>query len=283
MSELLLAKEVNAALNEKIKKDAEELRSKGISPKLAIVRLGEREDDISYERGAVKRCESLGVEYEKVLLPADASQEEVLDVIERLNKDDSVHGVLLFRPLPKQLDESLIVNTLAPEKDVDGITDISLAGVFAGKALGFAPCTADACLRILDHYGIDPAGKRCTVIGRSLVIGRPVAMLLMQRNATVTICHTKTKDLPSVVREAELVVVAAGKAGIAGSECLGEGQTVLDVGIHVNEEGKLCGDVRFDEVKDSVAAITPVPGGVGGVTTSVLLEHVVEAAKKRLG
>ena len=280
MSELLLAKEVNAALNEKIKKDAEDLKAKGISPKLAIVRLGEREDDISYERGAVKRCENLGVEYEKVLLSADASQEEVLDVIERLNNDDSVHGVLLFRPLPKHLDEALIVNRLAPEKDVDGITDISLAGVFAGKPLGFAPCTADACLRILDHYGIDPAGKRVTVIGRSLVIGRPVAMLLMQRNATVTICHTKTKDLPAVVREAELVVVAAGKAGIVGDDCLGEGQTVLDVGIHVNEEGKLCGDVRFDEVKDKVAAITPVPGGVGGVTTSVLLEHVVEAARR---
>ncbi len=282
MAKQLLGKEVNAQLNERIKADVAALKEKGIEPTLGIIRVGEREDDLSYERGATKRCETLGVSYKKYVLPVEAAQEDVLRVIDEVNNDPQIHGVLLFRPLPKHLDEEKIINALAPEKDVDGITDGSLAGVFAGKALGYAPCTPSACMEILDHYGIDPAGKKCVVIGRSLVVGKPAAMMLLKKNGTVTICHTKTQDMPSVVKEADIVIVAAGRAGVVGGEYLRAGQVVLDVGINMGPDGKLCGDVNYTEAEPIVDAITPVPGGVGSVTTSVLLAHVVDAAKKTL-
>ena len=281
MAKQLLGKEVNAQLNERIKADVAALKEKGIEPTLGIIRVGEREDDLSYERGATKRCETLGVSYKKYVLPVEASQEDVLRVIDEVNKDPQIHGVLLFRPLPKHLDEEKIINALAPEKDVDGITDGSLAGVFAGKALGYAPCTPSACMEILDHYGIDPTGKKCVVIGRSLVVGKPAAMMLLKKNGTVTICHTRTQDMPSVVKEADIVIVAAGRAGVVGGEYLRAGQVVLDVGINMGPDGKLCGDVNYAEAEPIVDAITPVPGGVGSVTTSVLLAHVVDAAKRQ--
>lgn len=281
MAKQLLGKEVTAAMNEKIKANVAVLKEKGISPKLGIIRVGEREDDISYERGATKRCETLGVEFEKFLLPQDVTEEALLAVIDQVNKDDSIHGVLLFRPLPKHLNEEKIINALDFEKDVDGITDGSLAGVFAGKAQGFPPCTPQGCMEILDHYGIDCTGKKAVVVGRSLVVGKPAAMMLIKKNATVTVCHTKTLDMPSVVREADIVIVAAGRAGVVDGSYLRAGQVVIDVGINVNEEGKLCGDVKFDEADAIVDAITPVPGGAGSVTTSVLVGHVVEAAMRK--
>ena len=267
MAKLLLGKEVNASINEEIKAKVETLKAQNITPTLGIIRIGEREDDIAYERGATKRCETLGVAYEKFLLPADAEEEEVLKTIDQVNKSEKIHGVLLFRPLPKHLNEDKIVNTLAVEKDVDGITDLSMAGVFMGKDMGYAPCTPSACMKVLDHYGIDCTGKKVVVIGRSLVVGKPAAMMLIKKNATVTVCHTRTVDMPSVV-----------KAGVIDGSYLREGQIVIDVGINVNEEGKLCGDVNFEEAEKIVEAITPVPRGVGGVTTSILLEHVVDAA-----
>ncbi len=281
MAKQLLGKEVTAALNERIKADVEALKAKGVTPTLGIIRVGERPDDLSYERGATKRCETLGVEYKKYLLPAEVTQEELLKVIEEVNHDDNIHGVLMFRPLPKHIDQTLVENALAPEKDVDCQTDASLTGVFTGKQIGFPPCTPQACMEILDHYGIDCTGKKAVVIGRSLVVGKPAAMMLIKKNATVTICHTRTKDMPSVTREAELLIVAAGRAGVVGAEYVSPGQTVIDVGINVNEEGKLCGDVAYAEVEPIVEAITPVPGGVGSVTTSVLVGHVVEAAKRK--
>ena len=278
MAKQLLGKEVTAALNEKIKANVAELEAKGVKPTLGIIRVGEREDDLSYERGATKRCETLGVAYEKYLLPADVTQEELMATIDKVNKDDSIHGVLIFRPLPKHLDQAVIENALAAEKDVDCMTDLSMSGVFTGKKIGFPPCTPQACMEILDHYGIDCTGKKAVVIGRSLVVGKPAAMMLIKKNATVTVCHTRTVDMPSVVKEADIVVVAAGKAGVIDGSYLREGQIVIDVGINVNEEGKLCGDVNFEEAEKIVEAITPVPRGVGGVTTSILLEHVVDAA-----
>ena len=281
MATLFKGAEVNAALNERIKNDVEALKARGIEPKLGIVRVGERPDDLSYERGAVKRAESLGVAVEKFLLPADVEQDKLLDTIRAINADDKIHGVLLFRPLPKHLDEDLICNTLAPEKDIDGITDLSNAGIFTGKELGYAPCTPSACMEILEHYGVDCKGKKAVVIGRSLVVGKPAAMMLIKRNATVTVCHTRTVDMPAVCREADILIVAAGRAGVVGADYVRPGQVVIDVGINWNEEKqKLCGDVDFDAVEPIVAAITPVPGGVGTVTTSVLVSHVVEAAKK---
>ena len=274
--------EVTAALNEKIKANVAELQGKGVNPTLCIIRVGENPSDISYERGATKRCETLGVACEKILLPEDVSQEELLATIDKVNKDDSIHGVLLFRPLPKHLDQAVIENALAPEKDVDCMTDLSMSGVFTGKKIGFPPCTPQACMEILDHYGIDCTGKKAVVIGRSLVVGKPAAMMLVKKNATVTICHTRTVDMPSVAREADIIIVAAGRAGVVGAEYVKEGQTIIDVGINVNAEGKLCGDVDYAAVEPIVDAITPVPGGVGSVTTSVLVGHVVEAAMRKV-
>lgn len=281
MAKQLLGKEVTAALNERIKADVAVLNEKGIKPTLGIIRVGERPDDLSYERGATKRCETLGVEYKKYLLPADVSQEELLKVIDEVNNDDNIHGVLMFRPLPKHIDQTVVENALAAEKDVDCQTDASLGGVFTGKKVGFPPCTPQACMEILDHYGIDCTGKKAVVIGRSLVVGKPAAMMLIKKNATVTVCHTRTVDMPSVTREADIVIVAAGRAGVVGAEYVSAGQTVIDVGINVNEEGKLCGDVDYAAVEPIVDAITPVPGGVGSVTTSVLVGHVVEAAMRK--
>jgi methylenetetrahydrofolate dehydrogenase (NADP+)/methenyltetrahydrofolate cyclohydrolase len=280
-AKLLKGKDVADALNAKMAADIADLKSRGVNPTLAILRVGERPDDISYEKGATKRCETVGVAVKNVLLPADVTQDVLLTNVEALNKDESVHGVLIFRPLPKHLDEEAVRRALAPEKDVDGITDGSLAGVFTGSGEGFAPCTAQACMEILDFYGVDCKGKRAVVVGRSLVVGKPAAMMLTAKHATVTICHTRTVDMPSVVREAEIVIVAAGKAGAVTGEYLAKGQTVVDVGINMNDEGKLCGDVKFDEAEPIVDAITPVPGGVGSVTTSVLVSHVVDAAKRR--
>jgi len=278
----LKGKDVADALNAKMAADVETLKSKGVVPTLAILRVGERPDDISYEKGATKRCETVGVTVKNVLLPADTTQAALMSSIDALNKDKSVHGVLMFRPLPKHLNEEEARQALAPEKDVDGITDGSIVGVFTNNGQGYPPCTAQAVMEILSFYGVDLTGKRAVVVGRSLVIGKPVAQMLLAKNATVTTCHTRTKDMPSVTREAEIVVVAAGKAGAVTGDYLSPGQYVVDVGINFNEEGKMCGDVVYSEASGIVEAITPVPGGVGAVTTSVLVSHVVDAAKKTL-
>ena len=293
MAKLLLAKEVNEKLNARIIADCEALKAQGVQPTLGIVRCGERPDDLSYETGATKRAELLGVAVEKFVLPEDGSKEELLKVIDEINANDKIHGVLMFRPLPKHLkaDQDEICNRLDPKKDVDGMTDGSNAGVFMGKQLGFAPCTPSACMEILDHYGIDCTGKKAVVIGRSLVVGKPAAMMLMGKNATVTVCHTRTKDVPSVTREADILISAAGVLKSLTKDYVRPGQIVVDVSINWDAEkinakggkGGIAGDAVFEEVEPIVEAITPVPGGVGAVTTSVLIGHVVEAAKRAQG
>ena len=283
MAKRLSGKEVTAALNARIRANVETCRAHGVEPTLCMVRVGDNPSDMSYERGAAKRCETLGVACKQVHLPEDVSQDELLSVIEDVNQDPAIHGLLLFRPLPKHLDQALIENALDPAKDVDCMTDLSMSGVFTGKQIGFPPCTPQACMEILDHYGYDCTGKKAVVIGRSLVVGKPAAMMLIKKNATVTICHTRTKDMPAVTRDADLIIVAAGRAGVIGADYVREGQTIIDVGINVNAEGKLCGDVDFASVEPVVDAITPVPGGVGTVTTSVLVGHVADAALKTLG
>jgi methylenetetrahydrofolate dehydrogenase (NADP+)/methenyltetrahydrofolate cyclohydrolase len=283
MAELLKGADVVNALNEKMMGDVEVLKGKGITPTLAILRVGERADDISYEKGATKRCESVGVAVKNVILPENVTQDVLIENIEALNNDAGVHGVLLFRPLPKNIDENAVCAALKPEKDIDGITEGSHAGVFTGSEKGYAPCTAQACMEILDYYKIDCKGKRAVVIGRSLVVGKPAALMLMGRHATVTVCHTRTVDMPAVARNAEILIVAAGQMEGVTKEYFSPGQIVIDVGINWNDEkGKLCGDVKFDDAEPIVKAITPVPGGVGTVTTSVLVSHVVEAAKKSM-
>ena len=281
MANILKGAPVAAAINEKLTADVAALRERGIVPTLAILRVGEREDDLSYERGAMKRCAAVGVEVKNVVLPADIESDAFFAELDALNHDDAVHGILLFRPLPKHLDGERARQMIVPEKDVDGCTDGSLAGVFTNTKLGFPPCTAQAAMEILDYYGVSCTGKRAVVIGRSLVVGRPAAMMLMHKNATVTVCHTKSVDIPSVAREADILIVCAGQRESVGAEYVRAGQTVIDVGIHFNEETqKLCGDVKFAEAEPVVEAITPVPGGVGSVTTCVLVSHVVEAAKR---
>lgn len=283
MAELFKGAPVSAALSERIRADVQALGARGVMPRLAIVRAGASPDDLAYERGASKRAAALGVETETVALPPDVTQARLLDELARLNAAPEVHGILLLRPLPAHIDETAACNAILPDKDVDGVTNASLAAVFTGAPHGFAPCTAAACIALLDHYGVELAGKRAVVVGRSLVVGRPLAMLLLHRNATVTLCHTRTRDLAAVCREADILVAAAGREGVVGAAHVSAGQVVLDVGIHVREDGTLCGDVVFDEVEPVVAAVTPVPGGVGSVTTAVLLRHVVQAARRQNG
>lgn len=271
---------VAAAITENLAERAKALQEKGIVPTLAIVRVGENESDLAYERGALKRCEKAEIKAQQIVLPADVTREEMLAVIDRINEDEKIHGCLMFRPLPKTLNEAEICERLAVKKDVDSMTSGSLVSVFSGRGEGFAPCTAQSCLEILDYYGVELTGKRVTVIGRSLVIGKPVSMLLQSRNATVTMCHTKTKDLAKTCAQAEILVAAAGRAGVVTPEFTNPEQVILDVGINVNAEGKLCGDVDYEAVEPLTAALTPVPGGVGAVTTAVLCKHVIEAAEK---
>ena len=284
MARLLKGLPVAKALTEELKAQVEELHEEGVVPTLAIVRVGERADDLSYERAARKRCDAVGIGVRGFVLPADCTQDELMATIAKVNEDDSIHGCLMFRPLPRTLDEAAACNALDPAKDVDCSTERSLFGVFANRQIGFPPCTAEACIQLLDFYGYDLTGAEVTVVGRSLVIGKPVSMMLQARNATVTMCHTRTRDLAAACRKAEVLVVAAGHIGTVGADGVHAGQTVIDVGVNWNEENqRLCGDVIFDEVEPVVDAITPVPGGVGSVTTAVLAKHVVEAARRTVG
>ena len=289
MAKQLLGKEVNEALVASLQTRTAALKAKDVTPTLGIIRLGENPSDLSYEKGATKRAEEVGVAVKNYILPEDASKEDVLKVIDEVNADATVHGVLMFRPLPKHLkaDQDEICNRLAPAKDVDSMTHMSNAGVFEGQDLGYAPCTPAACMEILDHYGIDCKGKNAVVIGRSLVVGKPAAMMLMGKNATVTVCHTRTVNTAEICKGADIIVTAAGVLGSLTKDFVREGQIVIDVSMNWNPEkitskgkGGMSGDCVFDEVEPIVEAITPVPGGVGAVTTSVLMKHVVEAAEK---
>ncbi len=290
MAKRLLGKEVNEAIVANLLERTTALRAKGIVPTLGIVRVGANPSDLSYEKGATTKGEQVGVEVKKFELPEDATKEQVLALIDQVNADESIHGVLMFRPLPKHLknDQNEICNRLDPKKDVDCMTHLSNAGVFEDrKDLGYAPCTPAACMEILDHYGIDCKGKKAVVIGRSLVVGKPAAMMLMSKNATVTVCHTKTVNTAEICKEADIIISAAGVLKSLTADYVRPGQTVIDVSMNWDAEkitskgkGGMSGDAIFDEVEPIVDAITPVPGGVGAVTTSVLMKHVVEAAEK---
>lgn len=283
MAQLLKGAPVARAMTEVLAARAAALRASGVVPTLAILRVGERDDDLSYERGALKRCEKVGIEAQRILLPADATQTQLMDAIDDINADANIHGCLMFRPLPAKLDEDAAAAALNPAKDVDSMTPASLLTTLSGRGLGFAPCTAEAVLAILDHYGAALDGAKVVVVGRSLVIGRPVAAMLTARNATVTICHTHTRDLAAECRAADIVVAAVGRARTLGSDAFRSGQTVIDVGINWDDQaGKLVGDVDFDAAESIVDAITPVPGGVGAVTTAVLARHVIEAAERAI-
>lgn len=281
MANLLKGKDVAISINERSKKDIEALKNKGIIPTLAIVRVGSKESDLSYEKGAIKRAGEVGVEVKSIILDENVDYNSFYSTLDQLNNDNSVHGILLLRPIPNELDNEKARLYIKPEKDVDGCGNGSLSGVFTNTEYGFAPCTAQAAIEILDYYNIDVTGKNVVVVGRSLVVGKPLSMLLLNKNATVTVCHSKTKDLPGICKKADIVICAIGRLEMLNADYFSNNQIVIDVGINWSEtKQKLCGDVLFEEAEPIVDSITPVPGGVGSVTTSVLINHVVEACKR---
>ncbi|MCI8561699.1 MAG: bifunctional 5,10-methylenetetrahydrofolate dehydrogenase/5,10-methenyltetrahydrofolate cyclohydrolase [Dorea sp.] len=280
MGILMKGIDVAAAMKEELIKEAGLLKEGGIIPCLAIIRVGSRKDDLSYERGAKKRMDMIGIECRVMELPEDISQKEFEEVFRKVNDDTSVHGILLFRPLLKHLDEEPVRRMIHPLKDVDCMSDVNLLKVFDGDGTGYAPCTAEAVMKMLKHYNIDLKGKNTTVVGRSMVVGKPLSMLLLKENATVTICHTKTENLAKICKNADVLVAAAGKAKMITADMVGDGAVVVDVGINVDEEGNLCGDVDFEGAEQKSSYISPVPKGVGSLTTSVLAEHVIRAAKE---
>lgn len=279
MAEILNGAPAAAALTEKLIERTKALKAKGTIPTLAILRIGERQDDLAYERGIEKRCEKIGIEMRRFVLPQDCSKDAVLGAVEEINKDKRIHGCLMFRPLENKETERAVCSLLDPAKDVDGMTAGSMAALYQGSGKGFPPCTAQACIELLRFYGVNLTGKRVTVIGRSLVIGKPVSLLLQAENATVTMCHSKTVNLPQVCKSAEILIAAAGRAAFVNPDFTNPDQILIDVGINTDSNGNLCGDVDFAACEPCVAAITPVPGGVGTVTTTILASHVVGAAE----
>lgn len=278
--ELLKGAPVSAAIREWAAEEIKQLQ--GSVPKLAIIRVGEKPDDMSYERSAVKKMEAFGLRVQTFVFPKDISDEEFKEAFQKINKDPDVTGILLLRPLPRQIKEKEIEAMIDPRKDLDGISPVNIAKVFSGDPSGFAPCTAEAVIEILKANNISIEGKRAAVIGRSMVIGKPLSMLLLKENATVTICHTRTKELPEICRQAEILVAAAGKAGMVEESWVSDGAVVIDVGINVDENGKLCGDVDQVSMESRNLLLTPVPGGVGAVTTAVLAKHLIQAARSNV-
>lgn len=274
----LRGKKVSDGIKEYVSKELETL---SFVPKLAIVRVGENHDDMSYERSATKKLKSFGLDVASYVFPQDISDEAFKKAFKDINEDDEVTGILLLRPLPRTINEKDIENMIDPKKDLDGISPINIAKVFAGDTTGFSPCTAEAVIEVLKAYDIELTGKRVTVVGRSMVVGKPVSMLLLKENATVTMTHTRTVDLKKTCSDAEIVVAAAGRAKMLNSDYCGQDAVMIDVGINVDDNGKLCGDVDYSTLDGKASAATPVPGGVGTITTAVLAKHLIQAAKMR--
>ncbi|KGO12890.1 bifunctional 5,10-methylenetetrahydrofolate dehydrogenase/5,10-methenyltetrahydrofolate cyclohydrolase [Clostridium botulinum] len=280
MTKILYGNEVALKIKEDLNLRIDKLKEKNIIPKLAILRMGNKQDDIAYERSIIKSCEKLNIETKVEKLNEDILEEDFLKLMESLNNEKGIHGILVFRPYPKHLNENIINSSIALNKDVDCMHPLNLERIFEGDLNGFMPCTPEAVIEILKYYDIDLKGKNIVIINRSMVVGKPLSMMVLSHNATVTICHSKTIDLPSIAKKADIVVTAIGKAKLVKEEYFNEDSIVIDVSINVDENGKLCGDVDFENVKEKVGAITPVPKGVGSVTTTLLLKHIVDAAER---
>lgn len=279
MGQIIKGKPVADSISEVLTNEVKQLALKGITPKLAIIRVGANGSDLAYERGALKRCANIGIETVVKEYPVDITQEDFIKEIKKVNEDKSVNGILIFRPFPKQLSENVIKYVIAAEKDMDCFSPVNVAKLMEGDKTGFPPCTPTAVIEILKHYNIPMKGKKAVVLGRSMVVGKPVSMLLLNENATVTICHSKTQNMPKVASEADILVVGIGKAKMVTPDYVKDGAVVIDVGINVDEAGNLCGDADTTACLDKAAMITPVPAGVGSVTTSILAKHVVQACK----
>lgn len=280
MAEILSGAAVAQKLDDELKGKIEKLKNNGTEPTLCVVRLGQKPEDLSYERGLLKKAEKLGIEVNKKLYDENITQEELASELRKIDADNNNHGILIFRPLPSHIDEKKVLELISPQKDADGVTDASMLGIYAETGVGNPPCTAEACMEILKHYDIRLQGKKTVVLGRSLVVGKPLALMLLKENATVTICHSKSENLSEICKEADILIAAVGKAKLLDKEYVSEGQIVIDVGINMGEDGKLCGDVNFEEVESVVSKISPVPGGVGTVTATVLMSHVVAMAER---
>lgn len=280
MAEILSGAAVAQKLDDELKGKIEKLKNNGTEPTLCVVRLGQKPEDLSYERGLLKKAEKLGIEVNKKLYDENITQEELASELRKIDADNNNHGILIFRPLPSHIDEKKVLELISPQKDADGVTDASMLGIYADTGVGNPPCTAEACMEILKHYDIRLQGKKTVVLGRSLVVGKPLALMLLKENATVTICHSKSENLSKICKEADILIAAVGKAKLLDKQYVSEGQIVIDVGINMGEDGKLCGDVNFEEVESVVSKISPVPGGVGTVTATVLMSHVVAMAER---
>lgn len=279
MAEVLKGSVVAKEIKEKIKRDVEELSKVNRVPTLAIVRLGNNPSDISYEKSIIKNCNSVGIDAKVYELELNTTTERLVELIEELNSDSSISGILVFRPLPKHIDEEIIRNTISVKKDIDCMHPWNLEKIFEGDISGFAPCTPKAAMEIIKYYGIPLEGKNVVIVNRSMVVGKPLTMMLLKENATVTICHSKTKDLHTLTNNADIVVVALGTARFFDEKYFNEKSIVIDVGVSEDKNGNISGDVDYEKVEPIVDKITPVPGGVGSVTTSILLSHVVYACK----
>ncbi|WP_075573832.1 MULTISPECIES: bifunctional 5,10-methylenetetrahydrofolate dehydrogenase/5,10-methenyltetrahydrofolate cyclohydrolase [Ezakiella] len=277
----LRGKVVADQIKEGLSKDIEELKAKGINPTIAVVRVGENDSDISYERAIVKASEAIGLLVRLVTLKESTTTEELEAELVKLNNDKEVHGILMFRPLPKHIDQDRMQNIIVAEKDVDAMNPINLEKIFEGDPTGLEPATPRAAVEMIKGHGYELEGKDVVVINRSMVVGKPLSMMLLQENATVTICHSRTKDLKAHTKRADIVVTALGRPAMLDKSYFTEDSIVIDVGVGTTADGKLSGDVNFDDVKDFVAAITPVPRGVGSITTTILLSQVVKACKNQ--
>lgn len=278
----LRGKEVAAAIRAQIEKDVAAME--GHIPKLAIVRAGEEEDDMAYERGALKRMAGLGLEAESYAFPADISNEDFQTALKKINDDPDVNGILLLAPLPKGLDEATATAIISPEKDIDGIGPVNKMKLYEGDTSGFAPCTAQAVMEVLDYANVDVTGKHITVVGYGMTVGKPLSIMLLNRKATVSICRSRTteEDLKKLCSASDIIVAATGKMGMIGPDYVKEGAVVIDVGISMGEDGAIHGDVQFAEITEIAAMATPVPGGVGAVTTTILAKQLVRAAKLQM-
>jgi len=279
MPQVLKGAAVAKAIREGCKEKTQTFVERGILPTLCIMRVGEKSDDIFYEESAMKKCAAVGIRVIHKVIPETADTTEMLNEIWKVNEDDGIHGLLLLRPLPKHMDEKGIIAALKREKDVDCMVDENLYAVLCGDERGFVPCTPQAVVRLMEHYGIQPEGKEAVVIGRSTVVGKPLGMMLSKRNATVTYCHTMTKDIRAVCKRADVLICAAGKAKMVDASFVKEGAVVIDVGINTDENGKMVGDADTDDVLKKASAVTPVPGGIGSITSWLLIEHVLKACE----
>lgn len=279
MENVMLGLDVAKAMKEQMILEVQALREKGVEPNLTIIRVGAKEEDLAYERGAKKRMELVGIQCNVVELPVDISQKQLEEAFSKVNEDENVHGILLFQPLPRHLDAEPLKTVIDPRKDMDGMCKKNIAKIFSGEKDGFAPCTAEAVMEMLAHNKVDLFGKHVVIVGRSMVIGKPLAMLMLHADATVTVCHSRTRNLSEICQSADILVAAVGKAKIVRADMVREGAIVVDVGINVDENGNLCGDVDFNSVAEKASLISPVPRGVGSVTTSILAKHVIQSAK----